>query len=91
MIFYSQLGRENGTKLRVVLARAMMEYKMSSYRAIMASTAAILNSEATTILEEPLHQAATILQESQDGTNTTVVEVADEGVVGDIGKSRKEA
>ena len=85
VIISSQLGRENGTKLRVALARAMMEYRMSSYRAIMASTAAILNSEPTNILDEQRHLAGSIPEEASDDLDTSGLEAADEGVVGDLG------
>ena len=84
-IFSLQLGQENGTKLRVALARAMMEYRMSSYRAIMASTAAILNSEPTNILDEQRHLAGSIPEEASDDLDTSALEAADEGVVGDLG------
>ena len=63
----------------MALARAVMEYRMSSYRAIMASTAAILNSEATRIPEEPA---------CQDEKGLGTVEAPDEGVVRDIGKGQ---
>ena len=77
MDLYFQLGRQNGAELRVALARAVMEYRMSSYRAIMASTAAILNSEATRIPEE-------LVVRDEKGLGS--VEALDEGVVRDIGK-----
>ena len=89
VIISLQLGRENGTKLRVALARAMMEYRMSSYRAIMASTAAILNSEPSSILDEQRHLAGSIPEESSDDLDTSALEAADEGVVGDLGTCTK--
>jgi hypothetical protein len=45
-ILFLQLGGEDGCELKRVLALAVMEYKhISSYRAIVASTTAILNAE----------------------------------------------
>ena len=64
----------------MALARAVMEYRMSSYRAIMASTAAILNSEAPRIPEEP--------QEGREEKGLGSPEAPDEGVVRDIGKEQ---
>ena len=55
----------------------------------MASTAAILNSEPTNILEEQRHLAGSIPEEAADDLDTSALEAADEGVVGDLGTYMK--